>query len=92
MSCQMQALEKLERMAREGPESLAWMTTEQLRTALETLRWWKNLKRTNNESFLPLICAEVLFFIFHSENLRFFKDWIEKLLTYFFCCGILVSF
>lgn len=58
MSCQMQALEKLEKMAREGPESFAWMRTEQLRTALETLRWWKALKRTNNESFLPLFFDE----------------------------------
>lgn len=54
MSCQMQALEKLEKMAREGPESFTWMRTEQLRTALETLRWWRNLKRVSNEHFRPL--------------------------------------
>ena len=51
----MKSLERLERLRREQLERL---TTEELRTALDTLRWWKNLKRSNNESFLPLFFDE----------------------------------
>lgn len=45
---QLKQLEKLRR------EDLKRFTTEELRELLETLRWWKGLKRTNNVSFLPL--------------------------------------
>lgn len=55
MAWQMEALEKLERMDRRDLEKL---TTEELRTALDTLRWWKGLKRTSNSHFLPLFFDE----------------------------------
>lgn len=45
---QLKQLEKLRR------EDLKRFTTEELRELLETLQWWKGLKRTNNVSFLPL--------------------------------------
>lgn len=45
------ALERLERLT---PEQLEQFSNDELRTALNTLRWWKALKATSNKSFLPL--------------------------------------
>ena len=56
----MEALEKLEQMDRRELEKL---TTEELRTALDTLRWWKGLKRTNNDHFLPLFFDQHRFLV-----------------------------
>ena len=47
----MKALEQLERLR---TERLEQFSTEELRTALDTLRWWKELKRSSNVHFLPL--------------------------------------
>jgi len=41
-----------------GREELEQFSTEQLRGILSTLRWWKGLKATSNESFLPLFFDE----------------------------------
>lgn len=60
MAWQMEALEKLEQMDRRELEKL---TTEELRTALDTLRWWKALKRTNNDHFLPLFFDQHRFLV-----------------------------
>ena len=46
-----EALRKLERLR---SEDLTRFGTEELRELLETLRWWKNLKRISNEHFRPL--------------------------------------
>lgn len=51
MCAEMEALERLLRMNR---RELERFTTPQLRTALDTVRWWRALKETSNESFLPL--------------------------------------
>lgn len=51
----MQALTRLERMSRRELERLS---NQELRTALETLRWWKGFKSTNNAHFIPLLFDE----------------------------------
>ena len=45
------ALTRLEKLRR---EQLEQFSNDELRTALETLRWWKALKASNNDTFLPL--------------------------------------
>lgn len=56
----MAALRRLERL---NDEDLARLSTEELRAALDTLRWWKQLKKTNNDSFLPLFFDQHRFLV-----------------------------
>lgn len=44
----------LERLERTDKRTLTKLSDGQLRSLLETLRWWKGLKASSNESFLPL--------------------------------------
>lgn len=39
-------------------QALERLTTPQLRAALDTVRWWKKLRQTSNEHFLPLFFDE----------------------------------
>jgi len=50
-----QSLERLERLS---PGDLDRFSDDELRGLLETLQWWKGLKASSNESFLPLFFDE----------------------------------
>ena len=54
----MEKIEALTRLERLRREDLKRFSTEELRELLETLRWWKRLRRTSNGHFLPLFFDE----------------------------------
>ena len=52
------AMERLKRLERLSTGDLKRFTTVELKGLLETLEWWKSLKESSNESFLPLFFDE----------------------------------
>lgn len=50
-----QSLERLERLS---PGELNRFSTDELRGLLDTLQWWKGMKKSNNAAFLPLFFDE----------------------------------